>query len=72
MDQGDGGEAWRNDKEDGDSEAEVERLVDEGQELEAEETDMARFLRWFGMNIGGGRMNDKTQCTRNTATQADK
>ena len=65
--------AGRIDEEDGDSEAEVEHLVDEGEELEGEEEmDMARFLRWFGMNIGGGRMNDKTQRARDAATRADK
>ena len=65
----DGGE------EGGDSEDEVERLVDE-QEQDGDAggrrgTDMERFLAWFGMHIGGGRRNDETQRERDAATRAD-
>ena len=55
---------------------EVDRLVDEqwrttrGVRREVE-TEMGRFLAWFGMQIGGGQRHDKTQRERDATARAD-
>ena len=44
----------------------------EGVEAETEtETEMGRFLAWFGMQIGGGRRHAETQRERDATTRAD-
>ena len=66
----------RHEEEEGDSELEVDRLVDEqwrttrGVRREVE-TEMGRFLAWFGMQIGGGQRHDKTQRERDATARAD-
>ena len=61
-----------NEEEEGESEAEVERMVvDEEDPEDGGTTDLARFLKWFGMTVGGGRRRDETQRERDAATRAD-